>query len=318
MITKDNFISEMTLQYLEYLIEKYTIIRENSRPEYYKEELPLKTLKEDLSFKTFLKRDKTNNYYIIDKKRTIKCYFKLKNIKKCLDVNSSFLLSKKIKNIIINVKHSKIDIQLQKIDDKILLPKMVLIISEFSLQQNILIPYSLLNYHHKDVNLDSDIDKNIRRFLSVMKKLNLNNINDNETNNKTWLYSKIPNKEIIELSQIKFNNKRQIEINKENPEQNSNIEFNEIENKENINNNENIDGLKNNIGNNSADLKEEKIEYNIIDKNDLIKLFFSMPSIKENKIKDFNHYENLDFELLGKKRTREKENNILNDSFESN
>ena len=210
---------------------------------------------------------------------------------------------------------------------------MVLIISEFSLMQSTLIPYSLINSHHKDINLDSDIDKNIRRFLSVMKKLNLNKINNNETNNKIWFYSKIPNNEIISLSNIKFNSKRQIEIinhdflesHKENKSSISKITFDEIDNKEDNKENitkkenkedkENIKELKNN---NIDDINEEKDTYDIIGKNDLIKLFFSMPSIKEEKIRDFNRHENLEFEMLGKKRTREKENNYLNDSFEEN
>ena len=335
MFTNSSFISEKVLLYLEYLIEKYTIKQENTRPEYFQEQLPLKTLKEDLSFKTFLKKDNKNNYYIIDKKNTIKCFFKIRNIKKCIDKYAAFLLTKNFKNIIIDVKHSKIDIRLQKTEDKILFPTMVIIISEFSLSQSTLIPYTLLNYHHFDINLDADVDKNSRRFLSVMKKLNLSKINDKETDNKIWFYSKISNNELIELSNIKLNNQRQITFincdlsllnkKKESPTKKRKLNSNKKENKENINNenmnkimeleeNDDIQSEKENIN----EIEEEKVICDIIGNDDLVKLFFSMPSIKDNNIKDFGQYEEIDIELLGKKRTREKENNILNDSFEEN
>jgi len=112
MISNTCFISENVILYLEDLIEKNTIKPENLRSEYYYEEpaAPSKPIKEKLSFRSYLKKDnKNNNYYITDKKSIIKCYFNIRTIKKCLDRHSSLLLIKNTKNLIIDVKDSKIE-----------------------------------------------------------------------------------------------------------------------------------------------------------------------------------------------------------------
>ena len=332
MITTTTFISDKIILYLEDLIERNTIKPENLRPEmYYQDPVIQKPLDTNLSFRSFLKKDNKNNYYIIDKKSTIKCYFNIRKIKKCLNKNSSLLLIKNTKNLVIDVKNAKIDIRLQKSEDKILLPTMIMIVNEFKLDQSTIIPYTALNFRHRDVNLDADVDKNIRRFLSIMKKVNLSGINDKETDNKIWYYSGTPTNEIIELSNIKFNKLNEIEfINCDI----SGIDFNtSCQNKINSNNNNNtnddnkennnvINSIKN--INTNCDIKNEEDENNnisieeLIGNSDLRKLFFTMPTQKDKTNKDFTEYEKIEITLLGKKRTREKENNILNDSFEEN
>ena len=204
----------------------------------------------------------------------------------------------------------------------------VIIINEFKLEFSTIIPYSFLNLKHRDINLDADVDKNIRRFLSIMKKNNLVGVNNKETDNKIWYYSGIPPNEIIELSNIKFNRQCQIEFincdisgidfnspypnnKKENKDTNNTAESNKENN--------NFFNIRN-INTNNEDLEkdENKNSNNEISNSDLIKLFFVLPSQKKRNKKDFSEYENIEINLLGKKRTREKENNILNDSFEEN
>lgn len=334
MISNTCFISEEVILYLEYLIEKNTIKPENLRPEYYyqEQEVPLKPIRTKLSFRSYLKKDNKNNYYITDKKSTIKCYFNIRTIKKCLDRHSSLLLIKNTKNLVIDVKDSKIDIRLNKSEDKILLPTIIIIINEFKLEFSTIIPYSFLNIKHRDVNLDADVDKNIRRFLSIMKKNNLVGVNNKETDNKVWYYSGIPPNEIIELSNIKFNRLSQIEfincdisgIDFNSPYPNNNKkENNDTNNNESNKENNNFFNISN-INTNNEGFKSEKDENknsnneDSINNSDLIKLFFALPSQKKRNKKDFSEYENIEINLLGKKRTREKENNILNDSFEEN
>ena len=313
MITTTNFISEEVLMYLEDRIQENNLrlqlkeknnksSNEESSEDSDDEISDIKKLPiHELSFKSFFKKDNRSNYYIMDRKSTIQCYFNIKKIKDCLNEENVMLLVKNTKNLVIDVKNAKIDLKIKKTNDKKILPSIVIIIDEFSLENCNILPFKFLNYQHNDVNLEKEVDKLIKKLMGLMQQNNFQGINNKEKINKVWYYSGAQYNKYIELSNIKFNSQNEVEF--------VGIDLTGI--------NFDIDS-EDNFSDDEEDNKEE-----IIDKKNeetdmeiqLKKLCRNGPCHK-NKNKDNEKNEKMDNVVgLGKKVDRDKNDDIENEDM---
>lgn len=213
MITPTNFINDNVQMFLDDIIDKH-YPKDSARPRPEKgirQELMSKYWTGNLIFKSFFQRDNKSNYCIIDRKHTLKCVFNAKYLNECFK-KETFALLNKNKNLTIDVKLGKIDIMFCKQNEKVLHSTIVILVDKFNLQIAKNDISKKVRYKQKDINLEDGIDYKLKVILNIMKKNNINRINDKNTIGKSWMFSDIPFCDVVEINNITFNNKNEIEI----------------------------------------------------------------------------------------------------------
>ena len=280
-------------------------------------------------FKSYLKKDESNCFTIVDIKNSIKCLFNKEYLSEYLNQYPSYISLNNFDGTLIYVKKCYYDILFNKEGEEKINSKVILIIEDFDLDQAQKMSNELYNQKYLDINLNPDIEDklddiyynmikektdidikaqtNIDEHLKIdfdmfFDSQNVGGINKNIITSEinispedkiAWFFSGTDINNFKELS-----NEEDImnvhEINLKN-----NIANNIQQNNDEENNN-NKNQTKNNVKNNKNEITDEKLKHLGIK---------SLLGVN-NFMKNNNNKMNNKLEILNKKREREKYNNI--------
>ena len=270
-------------------------------------------------FKSYLKKDESNCFTIVDIKNSIKCLFNKEYLSEYLNQYPSYISLNNFDGTLIYVKKCYYDILFNKEGEEKINSKVILIIEDFDLDQAQKMSNELYNQKYLDINLNPDIEdklddiyynmikektdidrtahENIKEHLKIdfdmfFDNKNFGGINKNIISSEinispkdkiAWFYSETNINNFKELSNEEdIMNVHEIQLK-------NNDNNNNLNNSENINNN----NEKNNH-NNKIEITEDKL------KNLGFKNLLGGNIIMKNKNKIVNG-----FDLLNKKRERD-------------
>ena len=270
-------------------------------------------------FKSYLKKDESNCFTIVDIKNSIKCLFNKDYLSEYLNQYPSYISLNNFDGTLIYVKKCYYDILFNKEGEEKINSKVILIIEDFDLDQAQKMSNELYNQKYLDINLNpdieeklddiyynmikekTDIDKNAQENINEHLKIDFDMFFDNKN-----FGGIIINKNIIS-SEINISPKDKIawffsETNINNFKELSNEEdimnVHEIQLKNNDNNLKINDNINNNNDNNNQNNKIEITEDKL--KNLGFKNLLGQNIFMKNKNKIMNG-----FDLLNKKRERD-------------
>ena len=139
MIIEKSVLGNLVLDYLEKIINKE------------------ETSSLNLSFKTYLKKDENNCYTILDKENSIKCIFEKNFLKEYLSQYPSYTNFNQFDGMLIMVKKSHFDILFFKNVNKTISYRIILIISEFILDQAQKISNNLDGHNYININFVPEV-----------------------------------------------------------------------------------------------------------------------------------------------------------------
>ena len=271
-------------------------------------------------FKSYLKKDESNCFTIVDIKNSIKCLFNKDYLSEYLNQYPSYISLNNFDGTLIYVKKCYYDILFNKEGEEKINSKVILIIEDFDLDQAQKMSNELYNQKYLDINLNpdieeklddiyynmikekTDIDKNAHDNINEHLKIDFDMFFDNKNFgginiNKNIISSEInisPKDKIAWFfSETNINNFKELS----NEEDIMNVHEIQLKNNDINNNLKNNDSINNNdksIHNNKIEITEDKLK-NLGFKNLLGQNIFT-----KNKNKIING-----FDLLNKKRERE-------------
>ena len=272
-------------------------------------------------FKSYLKKDESNCFTIVDIKNSIKCLFNKDYLSEYLNQYPSYISLNNFDGTLIYVKKCYYDILFNKEGEEKINSKVILIIEDFDLDQAQKMSNELYNQKYLDINLNPDIEDKLDDiyYNMIKEKTDLdefaqNNINEHLKidfdmffDNKNFGGINI-NKNIIS-SEINISPKDKIawffsetNINKfkelSNEEDIMNVHEIQLKNNDNNINLKNNDNINNNNDKNSQNNKVEITEDKL--KNLGFKNLLGQNIFMKNKNKIMNG-----FDLLNKKRERD-------------
>ena len=109
-------------------------------------------------FKSYLKKDESNCFTIVDIKNSIKCLFNQGYLSDFLNQYPSYISLNNFDGTLIYVKKCYYDILFNKIGDERINAKVILIIEDFDLDQAQKMSNELYNQKYIDINLNPDIE----------------------------------------------------------------------------------------------------------------------------------------------------------------
>ena len=296
MIIEKKILSNLVLKFLDNNINE----KESS-----KESL-------NISFKTYLKKDENNCYTILDKENSIKCVFEKKYLKEYLSQFPSYTNFNNFDGMLIMVKQSHFDILFFKNVNKTISYRIILIITEFILDQAQKISNNLEQHKYININFVPQIEEKLKQFYFkfIQKK-----IKSEHFKNKINNHLKINSENFINYNFNELNNENSIEKilpkgkdmffyggSKEN-------DFDGLNEKGDLSSLKEIN-LK---LENSQNTDENNITLDKLEKLDFKSLFYYQPSQKDKKDDVFS-YEKINLneinnnnKLIGNKRIRGKE-----------
>ena len=270
-------------------------------------------------FKSYLKKDESNCFTIVDIKNSIKCLFNKEYLSEFLNQYPSYISLNNFDGTLIYVRKCYYDILFNKKGEEKVNAKVILIIEDFDLDQAQKMSNELYNQKYLDINLNPDIEEklddiyynmikektdtdisaqeNINEHLKIDFDMFLDNKNFGGINNIisskidispkdkiAWFYSGTDVDNFKELSnEEEIMNVHEIQMKNNN---------NEIDN---LKKNEEDNNKNNNIIKNKNEITEDKL------KNLGFKSLLGGNIFMKNKNKIMNG-----FDLLNKKREREK------------
>ena len=272
MIIEKSVLGNLVLDYLEKIINKE------------------ETSSLNLSFKTYLKKDENNCYTILDKENSIKCIFEKNFLKEYLSQYPSYTNFNQFDGMLIMVKKSHFDILFFKNVNKTISYRIILIISEFILDQAQKISNNLDDHNYININFVPEVEEKLKEFYFkfIQKKLN-----ENETKKKINNHLKINAENFINHKFNLFNNQSVEKIlpkgkdmifyggSKEN-DYDGLSEIGDLSSLKEIN--LKLENPQNDDNNNITLDKLEKLDFK--------SLFYSQPSQREKK-ENFFSYENV-------------------------
>ena len=278
-------------------------------------------------FKSYLKKDESNCFTIVDIKNSIKCLFNQEYLSEYLNQYPSYISLNNFDGTLIYVRKCYYDILFNKEGEEKINAKIILIIEDFDLDQAQKMSNELYNQKYLDINLNPDIEDklddiyynmikektdideyaqdNINKHLNIdfdmfldsqnfggiSKNIITSEINISPKNKIAWFFSGTNINNFKELS-----NEEDImnvhEINLKNNNITNNIQKNN-DNEKNNNNNKNQNNSKNNNKNEITDEKLKHLGF---------KSLLGGNIFMKNKNKIINNR----FDLLNQKREREK------------
>ncbi len=270
-------------------------------------------------FKSYLKKDESNCFTIVDIKNSIKCLFNKEYLSEYLNQYPSYISLNNFDGTLIYVKKCYYDILFNKEGEEKINSKVILIIEDFDLDQAQKMSNELYNQKYLDINLNPDIEDKLddiyynmikektdidrtaheninehlkidfdmffdnKNFGGINKNIISSEINISPKDKIAWFYSETNINNFKELSNEEdIMNVHEIQLK-------NNDNNNNLNNSENINNN----NEKNNH-NNKIEITEDKL------KNLGFKNLLGGNIIMKNKNKIVNG-----FDLLNKKRERD-------------
>ena len=270
-------------------------------------------------FKSYLKKDESNCFTIVDIKNSIKCLFNQEYLSEFLNQYPSYISLNNFDGTLIYVKKCYYDILFNKVGQEKVNAKVILIIEDFDLDQAQKMSNELYNQKYLDINLNPDIEDKLddiyynmikektdidrtaheninehlkidfdmffdnKNFGGINKNIISSEINISPKDKIAWFYSETNINNFKELSNEEdIMNVHEIQLK-------NNDNNNNLNNSENINNN----NEKNNH-NNKIEITEDKL------KNLGFKNLLGGNIIMKNKNKIVNG-----FDLLNKKRERD-------------
>ena len=279
-------------------------------------------------FKSYLKKDESNCFTIVDIKNSIKCLFNQEYLSEYLNQYPSYISLNNFDGTLIYVRKCYYDILFNKEGEEKINAKIILIIEDFDLDQAQKMSNELYNQKYLDINLNPDIEDklddiyynmikektdideyaqdNINKHLNIdfdmfldsqnfggiSKNIITSEINISPKNKIAWFFSGTNINNFKELS-----NEEDImnvhEINLKNNNITNNIQKNNDDEKNNNNNNKNQNNSKNNNKNEITDEKLKHLGF---------KSLLGGNIFMKNKNKIINNR----FDLLNQKREREK------------
>ena len=280
-------------------------------------------------FKSYLKKDESNCFTIVDIKNSIKCLFNQEYLSGFLNQYPSYISLNNFDGTLIYVRKCYYDILFNKEGEEKINAKIILIIEDFDLDQAQKMSNELYNQKYLDINLNPDIEDKLddiyynmikektdidikaqtnidehlkidfdmffdsQNFGGINKNIITSEINISPEDKIAWFFSGTDINNFKELS-----NEEDImnvhEINLKN-----NIANNIQQNNDEENNN-NKNQTKNNVKNNKNEITDEKLKHLGIK---------SLLGVN-NFMKNNNNKMNNKLEILNKKREREKYNNM--------
>ena len=274
-------------------------------------------------FKSYLKKDESNCFTIVDIKNSIKCLFNQEYLLEYLNQYPSYISLNNFDGTLIYVKKCYYDILFNKEGEEKINSKVILIIEDFDLDQAQKMSNELYNQKYLDINLNPDIEDkldeiyyNMIREKTDIDRYAQDNINEHLKIDFDMFYDNKNfggiNKNIIS-SEISISPKDKIawfysgtDINnfKELSNEEEIMNIHEIQLNNNINKNNNNNEVKNNenkinkngnniVKNNKNEITEDKL------KNLGFKSLLGTNIFMKNKVMN-------GFDLLNKKREREK------------
>ena len=295
MIIEKHFLSKLVLQFLDNTINENKDSKE-----------PL-----NISFKTYLKKDENNCYTILDKENSIKCVFEKKYLKEYLSQFPSYTNFNQFDGMLIMVKRSHFDIIFFKNVNKTISYRIILIITEFILDQAQKISNNLEQHKYININFVPQVEEKLKQFYF---KFIQNKIKSENFKNKINNHLNINSENFINNNFKELNNEKSIEKilpkgkdmffyggNKEN-------DFDGLNEKGDLSSLKEINLKLENSQNND----ENNITLDKLEKLDFKSLFYYQPSQKDKKDNVFT-YEKINLnevnnnKLIGNKRIRGKE-----------
>ncbi len=275
-------------------------------------------------FKSYLKKDESNCFTIVDIKNSIKCLFNQEYLSEYLNQYPSYISLNNFDGTLIYVRKCYYDILFNKEGEEKINAKIILIIEDFDLDQAQKMSNELYNQKYLDINLNPDIEDKLDDiyYNMIKEKTDIdgyaqNNINEHLKIDFDMFFDSKNfggiNKNIIS-SEINISPKDKIAWFFSGTNINN---FKELSNEEEIMNVHEIQ-LKNNITNNIQETTDEP-NINKTTNNNIIKNIKN--EITEDKLKNLgfksllggnifmknkNKIINNGFDLLNKKREREK------------
>ena len=264
-------------------------------------------------FKSYLKKDESNCFTIVDIKNSIKCLFNQSYLSDFLNQYPSYISLNNFDGTLIYVKKCYYDILFNKVGEETVNAKVILIVEDFDFDQAQKMSKELYNQKYIDINLNPDIEEKLddiyyniikektdldiyvkdnieehlkidfdsffdnKIFGGINKNIISSEINISQKDKIAWFYSGHDVSDFKELS---------------NDEENMNVHEIQLYNNE-INNPDTNN--KNSIKNNKNEITEEKL------KNLDFKNLLGSNIYMRNKSKISNG-----FDLLNRKREREK------------
>jgi len=265
-------------------------------------------------FKSYLKKDDTNCFTIVDIKNSIKCLFNQEYLSEFLNQYPSYISLNNFDGTLIYVRKCYYDILFNKEGEEKINAKVILIIEDFDLDQAQKMSNELYNQKYLDINLNPDIEDKLDDiyYNMIKEKTDIdgyaqNNINEHLKIDFDMFFDSKNfggiNKNIIS-SEINISPKDKIAWFFSGTNINN---FKELSNEEEIMNVHEIQ-LKNNIANNIQETTDEP-NINKTTNNNIIKNIKN--EITEDKLK------NLGFKsLLGGNIFMKNKNNIINNGFD--
>ena len=295
MIIEKHFLSKLVLQFLDNTINENKDSKE-----------PL-----NISFKTYLKKDENNCYTILDKENSIKCVFEKKYLKEYLSQFPSYTNFNQFDGMLIMVKQSHFDIIFFKNVNKTISYRIILIITEFILDQAQKISNNLEQHKYININFVPQVEEKLKQFYF---KFIQNKIKSENFKNKINNHLNINSENFINHNFKELNNEKSIEKilpkgkdmffyggSKEN-------DFDGLNEKGDLSSLKEINLKLENSQNND----ENNITLDKLEKLDFKSLFYYQPSQKDKKDNVFT-YEKINLnevnnnKLIGNKRIRGKE-----------
>ena len=287
-----------------------------------------------LFFKSYLKKDESNCFTIVDIKNSIKCLFNQEYLSEYLNQYPSYISLNNFDGTLIYVKKYYYDILFNKEGDETINAKVILIIEDFDFDQAQKMSNELYNQKYLDINLNPDIEDKLddiyynmikektdvdkfaqvnimehlkidfdvfsdnKNFGGINKNLISSEISISPKDKMAWFFSGTDINNFKELSneeEIMNVHEIQLKNNNNNNINSNNNNNNEVKNNENANNFNNMNNNKSgNNINNKNEITEEKLKN------------LGFKSLLGGNIFMRNRNVTNRFDLLNKKREREK------------
>ena len=285
-------------------------------------------------FKTYLKKDENGCFTIMDKKHCIKCVFNKQSLQNYFQTYPSYVNINQYEGMLIMVKQAHFDVIMYKNVNRTISYRVILIITEFDLDQGQKMSSENYNVCYKNVNFESKIAEMMEVFYfnymktHVMKKLQGEQKVINAENFMSKFYEK--DKCILSVTKVISDDKDYVCVNGSEKE----FEFVMWEGNNSGNNSsseemfllkeirvEHLDdkGMNDDYDKTNDDNDDDVITVEKLSKLDFKALFYKQPSQVDKEKKDFSHYEKINLnneQMIGNKRERNKIN--MNNNMTSN
>ena len=276
-------------------------------------------------FKTYLKKDENGCFTIMDKKHCIKCVFNKQFLQNYFTTYPSYVNINQYEGMLIMVKQAHFDVIMYKNVNRTISYRVILIITEFDLDQGQKMSSENYNVCYKNVNFESKIAEMMEVFYfnymktHVMKKIQGEQKVINAENFMSKFYEK--DKCILSVTKVIGDDKDYVCVNGSEKE----FEFVMWEGNNSGNNSsseemfllkeitvEHLDdkGMNDDYDKTNDD-NDDVITVEKLSKLDFKALFYKQPSQVDKEKKDFSHYEKINLnneQMIGNKRERNKIN----------